>query len=591
MDSRSFALLFLVACAPSAMTDEIGPSGGGGGKTDDTEGGIARNWRVGGSAGNWTGWGRDRKTVVSIRGGEELVWNAETGHLLERRTVGDARCDATSPTGYSVICRPDGIEIKDTASPNGVHVALHAVDAAYFGGDRIAAILQEPGTSSSTLSIVDRVTRTRLQTIDMQGRIDHVEFLPDDRVLVLSFGGPSRIYRVSDGVLVATLKAASASPDRTVIASLDGVYDINTLQRLSRVSLPNEAALSAVAWAADSQSFAVVPLTPAMTDRDNAYVHTRAGLFMRYEYRPSGIQLEGTAPDGSTLTTGSGAVWLSPHRALSIYGADPRITAGEDVVVAAEPTGMIDVYDGDGTVRGSYRVLGSPWEQRVALDPTGTLIAVTERDSLVSLFDVANGALANERSVHDSGGGDVVWSPDGTKFALASSHRIRIFDRAGSFQREFATSSVPVSVAWRRDGQAIAGSLMDNHLVGFDVRNGGQLFDVTTDRALTSLSFSADGAWVAGPTQYYSEVRVVRIDGSETVTLAHSIAATWSPTANELAVSSDRGDLAIWDLATRMNVGARSVSSVPCKQIRWHDDDAIIVSCSDNTVASFRADP
>ena len=598
MYSRSLALLFVVACVPTEGTDTLDPTGGG--KADNTEGGIARDWRVGGTA-SWYGWGPDRKTVVGVLGSQELVWDVPSGRLIEQRASGDARCDAWAPAGYGVRCRADGLDIIDSAAPNGAHVALHQVDDVFFGGDRIAAVWVPASAGTSTVSIIDRTSRTRVQTIDMHGTVRLVEFLPGNRVLVLQFGGLADIYRIEDGVRVATLKGASASPDGTVIAAADGLYDITTLTRGTQMYWYPPTNLSyAAAWAADSQSFAFVPEYQTGADYNSTYVFTRLGAAVRQEHRPAGYLHDGAASDGTRLTTSSGTAWLSPDRAL---GTGSFVAAGKQAVVAAETSGTLHVYDSDGTVRAASQHF-SPSDQvvRVASDASGTHVAVLrdqheyaqQHHYAIFTYDIIDGALVGRGAIYATdGANDVVWSPDGTRVAVATPGNIRIYEGGtGRFQREFATPNENVrSVAWRSDGNVVAGSMQSGHVVGFDVMNGGKVIDLNVERVLTSLAFSADGAWLAGRTEIYDELRAVRTDGSDSVTGPKILAAAWSPTGTLLALTSKDGTLAIWDLATRTNVAARSASQAPCTQVQWPEQDAIIVGCDDRTIGSYRRDP
>ena len=181
--------------------------------------------------------------------------------------------------------------------------------------------------------------------------------------------------------------------------------------------------------------------------------------------------------------------------------------------------------------------------------------------------------------------GNVTFSPDGTRLAVASIIGIWIYDAQTGEELDLLighTDSV-LSVSFSPDGKTIASGSWDNTIRLWDVDTGDLIRNLIghTDSVL-SVSFSPDGKTIASG----SEDNTIRLWDVSTGDLIRNLtghtnsvrSVAFSPDGETLASGSDDGTIRLWDV----NTGQHK------QRLSGHTDGVLSISFSPdgNTLAS-----
>jgi hypothetical protein len=259
--------------------------------------------------------------------------------------------------------------------------------------------------------------------------------------------------------------------------------------------------------------FTTAAPTPAPTPTPSTPPTTTPGLSDKHQVAPAGTPAARWSADGSALYI------VSPTGQLSIW----QLTGGPGRGLAPDGVGLVAVGpDGYAYVRGGqivYNTVTVPGVQPVAVGfrPSGLVFATTsdvESATGARLFPLVEPALvadfspAADHLVYRGASGlhmldlttgkDTVvgpatalgdWSPDGHRYAYASTDGVYTTDSAGAAPKLLAQTTGVTSVAWSPRNQLLLGSSSSLSQVNSD----GTGLKKLDDGAFTQLQWSPTG--------------------------------------------------------------------------------------------------
>ena len=391
--------------------------------------------------------------VTSAQQGETLLWNAKSGRIERRFTIGG----------------------PFALSPNG----------------RLAAVAQNnanPADPTAALAVLNlRTGRHRLlQPLPVRAWLIGLQFMPDGkRVIGASFEGALRVWNVESGSIEQTFGGQISGENLAIVrggtalvAGSQGgsvtAWDLSGAQRLGRTFQWNASNMSCPSV----PCFTVNPMSTLMAtnqaDGTIALIDLRTRRSVGTLPARNGPEADALAffPDGRTLATGG----VNGH--LTLWDTTRRAIVR--------------------TLR-----LGAPviW---TAVSPDGELIAIQtlargSEGSRVEVRDLSSGAvLYRRRLASGTDRGGLAFSPNGRKLAalgccehgsvievLAARSGAELFDHHG----------LASSIAFSPGGNVLGVGTTDGRLLLLDTRDGDESrppIRVATE-TLESISFSPNG--------------------------------------------------------------------------------------------------
>ncbi|HZW25954.1 MAG TPA: hypothetical protein VFF26_10770 [Gallionella sp.] len=224
--------------------------------------------------------------------------------------------------------------------------------------------------------------------------------------------------------------------------------------------------------------------------------------------------------------------------------------------------------------------------QAVAADPQGRLLATVGKHQPIRILDLASGKLVREIDGPDVSAASMAFSPDGkllavgaaypTMTAWSTTHLQTVIRDAGSIgYLGFSADGRQLTTSYWHPSRATASR--GATLRRWTLAEGKAKTLHTTSEYQSVGELSPDGRLATLFTK--DSVLLLDMQSGKTVQSfpGRGEKATFSPKGNFLAVGSDGGDVRIWDLRARRQVGEYTHRG-PVGPLAWHPDDQMLVS-------------
>ena len=484
--------------------------------------------------------------VVAIAAGAIAIW--QRGQAQGVAVIADARrlgAEALNreQLDEALLLASAGVELHPSTETYSSLLSVLLRQPALLGelhtaaGSQLYSVAVSPddsmvavGDTRGEVTVYDIETRTPLSPPHQQaaGAILDLRFSPDSTTLAVSASGESRGVELIDpqtGTLEQRFSLASFST-RTRIATVETVFHPNgrdlivqetdfdfpkgVASRLTRLDGRTAKPVLTRSIGRSSSTWDLV----ATADRQRLFL-TSPGDNVTYEVDTDSLQI---------------------RRTYAASGQVAAVSADGAVLAMASKAGRMRVLDlATGSVRQFAGSLEEPLDLRIVFAPNGrTLVAGNQAEIVV--WDVATGRVRERLDAHADAIRDLAISSDSrTLYSVAFDGRLAIWDLAGDrrFYRGFDAGRPFMFDREEPQPRGLAVS-PDGHTIAVTQGDGSvHLLDAATLERRTRLRGFAEEA----------------------------LAAAFSPDGERLAATGDRGDIVIWDLASRAVV--RTIEATP----------------------------
>jgi len=239
-----------------------------------------------------------------------------------------------------------------------------------------------------------------------------------------------------------------------------------------------------------------------------------------------------------------------------------------------------------------------PYLDAIAWSPDGQRLAFeTGNAGTVKIWDAATGRELRELSGHSD---PVLWmafSPDGRRLATASRDKTAKIWDAESARTLFTLADHPCSVerlAWSPDGKHLVSGHFDGALVLWDATTGKEVRTFANQHGrIHSVGWSPDGSRVAAGTfgrVLIWDTATWKQDRELPTRHRDAVSIAWSPDSAKLAIAYAESTVEIWDANKYAMVCTHRghTAEVPC--VAWSPDGSRLASASwDQTVKIWGA--
>ncbi len=571
--------------------------------------------------GIWTiAFSPDGKTILAGEDNRVLLWDVNSGKLLQQFPAGIQAQAAFSPDGHEVLIGSgDGAQVWDLQT--GEQIQQFAINntftfAVAFAPDGKDVIT---GGSDDNATLWDIKTGQQVrQFIGHTDSVLSVAFSPDGKYLVTSsFDKTARIWRVDTGqqlrVLIGhtnDIWSVAFTPDGkyVITGSRDQtarMWDVQTGQLLyqfiGHVDWVNSVSISPDGrFLATGSNDKTVKLWDIQTGRVLQQFSGQTGAISAVAFSPDGRYLLSGSLDGSTwmwdLTQTSGEYPVLNHN-YSVYSV--AFTPDGQKVVTSGDNNVVSVWDfRSGKVIQKLQYADNWGVFSVAVSPDGQLILTGDSDGTARLWNMQTGQLVHSLPGHRLGVSRVAFSPDG-KYSVTSSYDgyIRIWDvQSGQlvikFQNDPTVSSQPIpfrpyGVAFSPDGKAVLAP-GDGSVVGlWDAKTGALLREFKGHTAeVLAVAFSPDGRYAvtAGMDQValvwdvQTGIMVHRLVGH--TALIYGVA--FSPDSQLILTASADNTFCLWDVKTGQAIRCFTGHSGPVEGVEFSPNGKLFATASDD---------
>jgi WD40 repeat protein/serine/threonine protein kinase len=409
-----------------------------------------------------------------------------------------------------------------------------------------------------------------------KNEIRAVAFSPDgQRVVTSSSDQTARLWDVRTGELLAVLSGHTGyvtfvlfSPDgnRVVTASDDAtlrLWNALTGELISVLRGHGDAFRCAPVFTPDgsrllsgSADGTVRVWDMSLVER-NGILRGHTSYVYDVAFSPDGEQVASAAWDGTArlwdATTGRQTGLLKHQTAIInsvAYSQDGRWVA------TAERERGITLWDraSQKPARDARFVAPGFFDNRVAFNPGGTLLASGCIEGPVRLWDLATGREVARLEGHDKESKDAAFSPDGSLLATTGiDGTIRLWDVATHAPVAVLRghSDIVWRVAFSADGKLLASCSHDKTVRLWDIQSHEPLAVIPLGDIVYGVAFSPDGTRLAAGCRDNS-IRLIDVASRELVAelrghtdYVHAVA--WSPDGTRLVSGSGDYTVRVWD--------------------------------------------
>jgi len=520
-----------------------------------------------------------KAVVIGSGDGSIRVWDVGSG-TLQRELVKVApgfRDLAIADDGaYALVATDSGLRVWSLISGEEAEGFSTLVPQASAIAAHLSGTVAIIGDDQGTLTAVDIVRRTRIwqQVRAHNTRILGVAISPDERQVVSGeLNGFVRLRSAADGSVIRTFPAENGSV-RNFSFDAAGTRLAVAGQWRTRVWELGDAAASPrdfggtegaadVALAPDGRLMATCAGIIGLLRVWDLVADSRLDHWTAHRGRVNGLVLD--AANNRFITAGSDGVLSlrdmgQPDRSIAVHagGAIRALAASADgrwlaTVGTPAATAVWDAQNG----RRVAELTGARGARAVAFVDDDRRIVVGEGDGTVKMWDWANGAASNPRTIRSGSPGNnevlVVASDRQHLFVGDASHDLVELDLAtGRTLRRFTTTAAPFSVVIVPGRRLLAAGTYVGSVDAWALDTGQKLAGLKGPTAIVyGLDVSPDGTLIAG-TSRDGSTRLWDLSGQPLATIATRTAGglqvRFLPDGRRVAIAYDDGEMEVRSL-------------------------------------------
>lgn len=473
------------------------------------------------------------------------------GRWVAAASIGTSARVFDAATGKQISLLTHGINLAEVAfSPDDVHIAVsgdnqkvHVFEAAtgkeiwqITESDNVGPLAYSPdgnslavGGTDGSARVLDALTGKETARFSTGSQVMALQFSPDgSKVAVGNIDGTAHVFwpggnRQSRFVTQGVIESIAFSPDNqwVAVASSGGtarVFEADTGREISRLVIPGAAAawpynpnspsrVTAIAYSPDSRTIVAGSRDGAVRTFESS---SRNEVFRQTAQQP--FHSPSFSPDGHRIA------FLTPASVPQVMD----LATGKEVLLdlsrqTQSPTVIAFSPDGQWLAVGSYRGIVWVFDAAtgkhvstftttvdkpvgvIAFPPDHHLIAVGSEDSTVRIFDIASGKLMSTTPTYDWID-SLAFDPNGSRFATAGLHAVRVFDVRNGKQTLALSTINPVgsqSIMWaaafNSDGKYLAFGGQNRMAQVVESATGKQITRVRLPGEVSFVSFTPDG--------------------------------------------------------------------------------------------------
>ncbi len=278
---------------------------------------------------------------------------------------------------------------------------------------------------------------------------------------------------------------------------------------------------------------------------------------------------------------------FSPDGTMMASGSDDSNVYIQDLSGDENESRVLDAHNG--------RVLD------VAFDSSGRLLASSDSDGVIILWDVKTGQIVGDKMEH---GFDLSWmplafSPDGKLLASGSDDGSVILWNVATHQQVGdkidAHSELVFSLAFSSDGKTLASGSVDFDIKLWDIETRQEIHTLYHQAQVQSLIFTRDGSRLFSG-GFDTLIKLWDVNTGEQITqlsghLGDVTDLAFNPDETLLISGSTDGNVSLWDMSSLERIGSLSGSAASLIGIAFNPIEPLIAAASrDDNVYVWNTD-